>query len=150
MTAIPVTIAEANEFIASHHRHNKPVIGARWAVGASDGVELIGVATVGRPTARELQDGLTAEVTRCCVREAAPKGACSFLYACCWRAWRAMGGRRLVTYTLQQEGGASLRGAGAKIVAQLAPRDPAQWLNRQGRDWQPVVGQSKFRWEWAK
>lgn len=146
---VPITTTEANDFVASYHRHNKRVRGARWAVGASDGGGLIGVAIVGRPTARALQDGFTAEVTRCCVTADAPKGACSFLYAACWRAWRALGGRRLVTYTLKRESGASLRGAGAKVIAQLAPRDPAGWQNRAGREWQPVVGQAKLRWEWA-
>lgn len=149
ITAVPVTMREANAFVASHHRHNKPVRGARWAVGASDGGGMVGVALVGRPTARALQDGTTAEVTRCCVIDGAPKGACSFLYAACWRAWRAMGGRRLITYTLTSESGASLRGAGAKLIAQLAARKPEDWQNRPGRDWQAVVGQAKFRWEWV-
>lgn len=147
--AVPIGLAEANAFIASFHRHNKPVIGWRFGVGASDGARLIGVATCGRPTARRMQDGTTAEVTRCCVLDDAPLGACSFLYAACWRAWRAMGGRKLITYTLQAESGASLRGAGARVVAELAAGQPAAWLNRAGREWQPVVGQAKLRWEWA-
>jgi hypothetical protein len=92
LEAVPMTVREANEFIASFHRHNKPVVGARFAIGCTDGTGLMGVAVVGRPVARQLQDGATSEVTRCCVLETAPKGACSFLYAACWRAWRAMGG----------------------------------------------------------
>jgi hypothetical protein len=91
--------------------------------------------------------GGVAEVVRCCVRDGSPKGTCSFLYAACWRAWRAMGGNRLITYTLQSESGASLRGAGWRVVAQLAPSDPKQWQSRPGREWQPVVGQAKIRWE---
>jgi hypothetical protein len=149
LRAIPVTLEEANAFIASHHRHNLPVLGARFGIGVSDGTNLVGVATCGRPVARLLQDGGTAEVTRCCVLEDAPKGTCSFLYAACWRAWKAMGGTRLVTYTLQSESGSSLRGAGAKVIAELAPNRPAMWTNRPGREFQPVVGQAKFRWEWA-
>lgn len=147
--AVPMDLAEANEFVANFHRHNKPVPGARFSIGASDGAQLVGVAIVSRPVARALQasGGGVAEVVRCCVRADAPKGTCSFLYAACWRAWRAMGGTRLVTYTLQSESGASLRGAGWQIVAQLAPRDPNQWRNRPGREWQPVVGQGKLRWE---
>lgn len=147
--AVPVTVREANDFIASFHRHNKPVAGARFAIGASDGNQLVGVAVVGRPVARMLQDGTTSEVTRCCVLETAPKGACSFLYAACWRAWRAMGGRRLVTYTLQSESGASLRGAGWRVVAELKPNKPGMWQSRAGREWQSVVGQAKLRWECA-
>lgn len=86
-------------------------------------------------------------MVRCCVRDGSPKGTCSFLYAACWRAWRAMGGNRLITYTLQSESGASLRGAGWRVVAQLEPGDPKQWQSRPGREWQSVVGQAKFRWE---
>ncbi len=88
---LPVTIGEANDFVQSYHRHNKPVVSARFAIGASDGNDMVGVAIVGRPVARKLQDGVTAEVVRCCTLETAPKGAPSFLYAACWRAWRAMG-----------------------------------------------------------
>jgi hypothetical protein len=142
-----MTIAEANEYVGAHHRHNKPVLSHRFSIGASDGNELVGVAIVGRPVARMMQDGLTAEVTRLCVAETAPKNAPSFLYACCWRAWRAMGGRRLITYTLQSEGGASLRGAGFKVIAELAARDPENWQSRAGREWQGVVAEPKFRWE---
>lgn len=144
-------LREANEFVANFHRHNKPVAGARFSVGVSDGVQLWGVAIVGRPVARMLQQqgGGVAEVVRCCVMDGSPKGTCSFLYATCWRAWRAMGGARLITYTLQSESGASLRGAGWAVVAQLAPSDPSKWQNRAGREWQPVVGQAKIRWETA-
>lgn len=146
---VPVELAEANAFIVNFHRHNKPVTGWRFGVGASDGQRMVGVATCGRPVARRLMDGTTAEVTRCCVLDDAPLGTPSFLYACCWRAWRAMGGRKLITYTLASESGASLRGAGARIVAELPAGQPSAWLNRAGREWQPVVGQAKLRWEWA-
>ena len=146
---VPVTIGEANDFVRSFHRHNKPVISARFAIGASDGSAMVGCAIVGRPVARKLQDGVTAEVVCCCTLETAPKGAPSFLYAACWRAWRAMGGAKLITYTLQSEGGASLRGAGWTLIAELKAGNPQAWLSRHGREFQPVVGQAKFRWERA-
>ncbi len=150
VTIIPCAIDEANEYVANFHRHNKPVTMARFAVGASDGKNLVGVAIVGLPVARMLMDGFTVEVVRCCVVDDAPKGTPSALYAACWRAAKAMGWRRLVTYTLQSESGSSLRGAGWKVVAELEPRgDASQWTNRPGREWQPVVGQAKFRWEAA-
>jgi len=147
--AVPVGLAEAQQFVASFHRHNKAPKGYLFAVGVSDGESLVGVATVGRPVARHLDDGETAEVTRCCVIAEAPKGACSFLYARCWQAARAIGWKRMVTYTLQSESGASLRGAGWKVVAEVKQRDPGNWQNRPGREWQPVVGQAKLRWEAA-
>lgn len=148
MRVVPISISEANEFVANFHRHNKPVQGAKFAIGASDGENLVGVAIVGRPVARRLDDGATAEVTRCCVLDDAPKGTPSFLYSRCWRIWAAMGGDRLITYTLQSESGASLRGAGWKIVGQTPGFSEGKgWTTRPGREWQPVVGQSKFRWE---
>jgi hypothetical protein len=106
LLTVPMSQREANEFVANYHRHNLPPRGALFQVGASDGERLVGVAIVGRPVARLLQDGFTAEVTRCCVLPAAPKGSCSFLYGACWRAARALGYRKLVTYTLAEESGA--------------------------------------------
>lgn len=145
LAAVPMTLTEANAFVANFHRHNKPTQGGLFAVGASDGEGLVGVGIVGRPVARLLQDGMTCEVTRCCVRDEAPKGACSFIYAALWRAARALGWRRLVTYTLASESGASLRGAGWKVVGET---QPGGW-DRDGRtrDWQPIYGQQKLRWE---
>ena len=148
MKTIPMSISEANEFVSNFHRHNKPVQGAKFAFGASDGYRLIGVAIVGRPVSRHLDDGVTAEVTRCCVLDDAPKGACSFLYSRAWRVWSAMGGERMVTYTLQSESGASLRGAGWKVIGKSPGFSEGKgWTSRQGREWQPVIGQAKFRWE---
>jgi hypothetical protein len=147
--AVPVGLAEAQEFIANFHRHNAAPVGYLFAVGVSDGARLVGVATTGRPVARHLDDGSTAEVTRCCVVDDAPKGACSFLYGACWRAAKALGWTKLVTYTLTSESGASLRGAGWRVVATTRARNPGNWQNRPGREWQPVVGQQKLRWEAA-
>jgi hypothetical protein len=146
MTVVPVGLSEAHEFVRSYHRHNKPAQGGKFAIGASDGAQLVGVIVVGRPVGRHSDDGQTAEVTRCCVIEGA-RNACSMLYSAAWRACRAMGYRRLITYTLQTESGASLRGAGWRVVAELPANNPALWQSRPGREWQTVVGQSKFRWE---
>lgn len=148
--AIPTTQREASAFVSSFHRHNKAPRGALLQVGASDGDQLVGVGIAGRPVARALDDGSTIEVTRCCVIDGAPKGSCSFLYMSLWRAARALGYRRCVTYTLAVESGASLRGAGFKVVAELAPRKGFAWQGPgRARDWQPVYGQQKLRWELA-
>lgn len=146
VTIVPCFLGEASEFVANFHRHNLAPVGGVFAVGASDGTDLVGVAIVGRPTARGLQDGGTLEVTRCCVRDNAAKGTPSALYAACWRAARALGWRRLVTYTLQTESGASLRGAGWRVIAEREARNPEQWQSRHGREWQTVVGQAKLLW----
>ena len=147
LIALPITLREARDFVDNFHRHNKAPIGGLFAVGVSDGNELVGIAIVGRPVARKLDNGHTAEVTRCCVIDNSPKGTCSFLYARCWQAAKALGYTKLITYTLQDESGASLRGAGWKVVAELTANNPSAWQSRPGREWQPVVGQAKLRWE---
>ena len=106
----PVTLREANAFVAQYHRHHAPVTGCRFAIGASDGEKLVGVAIAGRPVSRYLDDGYTLEVTRLCTDGA--KNACSILYAAVWRAARAMGYRKAITYILESESGVSLRAAG--------------------------------------
>lgn len=112
LRVVPVAIKEANTFIDKYHRHNGAVLVARFAIGAEYEGELIGVAIVGNPLARAYTKPGVAEVRRLCVIPGAPKGSCSFLYARCWRIWEQMGGRKLITYTLQSESGSSLRGAG--------------------------------------
>ncbi len=148
---VPVTIKEANAFVPSFHRHNKPTVGARLAIGASnEQLGLVGVALIGRPISRKIQntDGhYTAEVLRVCVRPDAPRNSNSFLYGACWRVWRAMGGRKLITYTLASESGDSLRGAGWRTVSERSPNQGKGWRNRPNMDWQAVYGQLKFKWE---
>lgn len=144
--AAPITLTHAFDFVKKHHRHNKPPQGGLFAVSAGYGSDLVGVAIVGRPVSRLRQDGYTAEVTRCCVLDNAPKNTCSFLYGCCWRAARALGWRKLITYTLKSESGASLRASGWRTIAETSGSNPASWQSRPGRDYQNVVGQSKFVW----
>ena len=86
---VPMYIGDARTFVERHHRHHPPPQGGLFAVGAASGGEVIGVAIVGRPVARRLQDGWTAEVTRLCVLDNQPN-ACSMLFAACWRAARAL------------------------------------------------------------
>jgi len=145
MNVRPITLKQANAVIALFHRHNRPVVGARWAIGAEVNGAVVGVCIVGRTTARMLHSDTTAEVTRLCTCPDAPKNTCSFLYAAARRIWFAMGGKRLLTYTLQSESGASLRGAGWKIAAEV---EGAQWGRpSRARGEQTVCSQDKFRWE---
>ena len=108
----PVTQAAAKAFVASHHRHHAPPLGSIFQVGIGDmDRTLVGVAIVGRPVARRLDDGATLEVTRVCVLPGVSNG-CSMLYGACARAAEALGYARIITYTLPSEGGASLRASG--------------------------------------
>jgi hypothetical protein len=116
LVIVPTSLAEANAFVATHHRHHKPVVGHKFSIAAAEGEKVRGVAIVGRPVARLLDDGWTLEVNRCCTDGA--RNACSMLYGAAWRAVKSMGYRRLITYTLPDEGGASMRAAGWRLVGQ--------------------------------
>jgi hypothetical protein len=126
MTLCPITITEAKAFVARFHRHNAPPESGLFAVACSDDDDaavIRGVAIVGRPTARTLQDGVTCEITRLCT-DGSPN-ACSLLYGACCRAAKALGYRRIYTYTLAEESGASLRASGWTRDADLPVR--ATW-----------------------
>lgn len=146
MKVIPITINKANVFVNQFHRHNKKTTGGKFAIGAYDeGLGLVGIAIVGNPIARNLMDGFTAEVLRTCVRPDAPKNTNSFLYGACRRIWQAMGGVRIITYTLQSESGSSLKGAGWNPIAEVKP---GSWSrNGRRRYEQPIYREAKIRWE---
>jgi len=148
LIVVPVTLREANDFVEQFHRHNGRTArnGGKFAIGASYGGQLVGVAIVGNPISATFMDGFTAEVLRVCVGPDAPKNANSFLYGAAWRVWQTMGGTRLITYTLRTESGASLRGAGWRIVGEVKPTEDG-WRKRDHliREWQPVMGQLKLR-----
>lgn len=110
----PIGLAEANAFVADHHRHHKPCAGHKFSIAVSNDSTVVGVAIIGRPVSRELDDGWTLEVNRCCTDGS--KNACSILYGSAWKAAKALGYKRLITYTLPQEGGASLRAAGWALI----------------------------------
>ena len=78
LQVIPISIKDANLFVTNFHRHNKPVRGAKFAIGVSYDDQLVGVGILGRPVARKLDDGFTAEVVRSCVHPDAPKNTNSF------------------------------------------------------------------------
>lgn len=109
----PIALKDANAFVALLHRHHKPVVGHKYSIGLANG-KLRGVVIVGRPVSRHQDDGMTLEVTRCCTDGI--KNGCSTLYRAAWRVALNLGFRRLITYTLPSEGGASLRGSGFKLI----------------------------------
>lgn len=137
----PISLREARAFIAENHRHHRPPQGAKLALGVACGDRLVGVATVGRPVARHLDNGQTAEVTR-----VATDGTCnapSMLLGAAWRAAKALGYRRLVTYTLPSESGASLRAAGWRLDGRAKG---GSWSSRERpRDDDHPLGE-KLRW----
>ena len=117
---IPLSLAEASRFVAAHHRHHKPPVGHKFSIGVTTDGVLVGVAIIGRPVARHLDDARTLEVTRTAT-DGAPN-ANSVLYGAARRAVFAMGYDRLITYTQAGEPGASLRAAGYRIIAKRPAR----------------------------
>lgn len=103
----PCSYAMAIRFIGENHRHNKPPCGHKFSIACYDGDRLCGVAMVGWPVARMLADGLTVEITRNCTD--GTYNACSMLYGACCRAAKALGYKRIITYTLESEPGTSLK-----------------------------------------
>ena len=142
----PITIREASLFVTRHHRHHRAPQGGLFAVAASapegETWAVVGVAIVGRPVARHADNGYTAEVTR--VATTGAFSACSLLYGACWRAARALGYTKLITYTLAEEDGGSLRGAGWRIVGESKG---GSWscASRPRVDKHPL--QAKIKWE---
>lgn len=146
----PITLTEAMAFVKQYHRHHRPPQGGLFAVACCEELpgknypfsDVVAVVIVGRPVARRLDDGWTVEVTRLC--STGTYNACSLLYAAAWRAAKAMGYKRLVTYTLAEEDGASCRAAGLKVVAE-SPGGSWSVASRPRVDKHPL--QKKLRWE---
>ncbi len=138
----PITYSEACAFITAYHSHHLPPQGWKFGLAVNDGDKVVGVVTVGRPVARGLDNGWTLEVTRCCTDGTSHVG--SKLYAAAWRATRALGYKRLVTYTLVSEAGTSLIAAGWRVIGTT---DGGSWncLSRPRVDKAPTC--QKRLWE---
>ena len=150
----PTTLKEANEFVKKYHRHHRPTTrnSGKWAISVMDNHtnELVGVAIVGNPVSASFMDGMTLEITRLCVKIDAPKGTASFILSKCAKIWRLMGGIRILTYTLDKESGASLKGAGWLKTGEVIPHN--NWKNKSTmdgieRDNLEIYKLKKHRWE---
>lgn len=143
---VPVSFEHACDFVEGWHRHNKPPVGHKFSIGVADEQLLVGVAIIGRPVARSYDDGLTLEVVRTAT-DGTPN-ANSMLYGAAWRAAKALGYGRLITYTQADETGASLRAAGWQVIAERKvrkgwdtpsrPRDNGSYLSNTRTLWEAV------------
>lgn len=146
LTIVPTVRDDAFAFIRRHHRHHPPPESYLFALAvADDAGRIVGVATAGRPSARALQDGWTFEVTRTCTD--GTSNANSALYGAAWRAARALGYRRGVTYTQDGESGSSLRAAGWERTSRRGPRPGWDTPARRRRPDRHPTGVARFRWE---
>jgi hypothetical protein len=143
LTIVPVSLKDARTWVDRHHRHHKAPVSGLFAIGLAQNEDMVGVAIVGRPIARGNSDGWTAEVTRVAVIEGVPNG-CSMLYGACWRAAKALGYRKLITYTLTIEPGTSLKAAGWRVIGEVRGRS---WStpSRPRIDHYPLM--DKLKWE---
>jgi hypothetical protein len=111
----PISFKKACEFVDEIHRHHRRPQGHKFSISLVDKAgETVGVIIVGRPVARHLDDGWSAEVTRLAVKENTPNG-CSMLYGAARRAAKAMGYEKIYTYILDLETGTSLKASGWKL-----------------------------------
>lgn len=141
----PISLKEANEYVVNNHRHHSKVQGHKFSIAVVDNMNNIrGVAIVGRPVSRELDNGCTLEVTRLCTDGFF--NACSFLYSASWRIAKEMGYKKLITYILKSEGGQSLKASGWKCIGEAGG---GSWntpkCGRKRVDKHPL--EIKLRWE---
>lgn len=173
LAVVPVSFDDACRFVAAWHRHHEPPIGHKFSIGVAAADTLVGVAIVGRPVARSLNNGHTLEVTRTAT-DGTPY-ANSMLYGACWRAAKALGYSRLITYTqpdtctdcdhqreahrpvcratdcpcteyLPGETGASLRAAGFRVIAERRAR-PGWNMPSRPREDRGVDGVQRYLWD---
>lgn len=142
LSLVPVSLKDANAFVAEHHRHHKPTRGHKFSIGCAVEGRLVGVAIVGRPVSRYLDDGLTLEVNRLCTT--GEQNACSMLYGTAARAAKAMGYRKIITYTLNSEPGTSLRAVGWTCAG---PAGGERWTGQRRPAVDLYPAQMKLRYE---
>lgn len=142
MKVFPLTLKQANELVASLHRHHKPAVGHRFSIGVQDGDRLVGAAIVGRPVARMCDQYRIAEVTRLVTD--GTKNACSMLYSASARAATAMGFEKIQTYILASEPGTSLKASGWELEAETSGGNWNHSWRKGRREDQPM--ERKQRW----
>jgi len=146
-----VPLSAAAKFVAKHHRPHDPTQGGIVAIGLWEGEQLVGVSVIGRPVSRELQRQGVVEVTRNCVLpDLKPSGqhasgAASMLYSRARRLASDLGFAKIVTYTLPDEKGASLKGDGWQCDLELVgggeatrpsrKRAAASWPTTKKKRW---------------
>ena len=141
MTIRHIELAEANAYVEQFHRHHKAVRGHRFSIACYDGDRLCGVAIVGRPVARGIDQRSTVEVLRLCTD--GTRNACSFLYGGAKRAAKALGYDRIITYILESESGVSLRASGFSFIAET---DGGSWScpSRPREDKAPICRKNRY------
>ena len=141
----PCDYITARDFVKEHHRHNRPPAGHKFSIAcyeiSSEGERLCGVAMVGRPIGRYLDDGMTLEINRCCTD--GTKNACSMLYGAATRAAKALGYKRIYTYTRESEPGTSLK---ASNWVRDGEAGGTHWTGKRYEQTEMILDEMKVRW----
>ena len=140
----PIHLKAAREFVARYHRHNIPPVGGKFAISCFDDDHICGVAICGRPIARGLDNGEILEIYRNCTD--GTRNACTKLYGACVRIARNMGYKKIITYTLRSENGASLRAANFMLAGAAGG---INWTGERQRDYYISPPEMKNRWEYV-
>jgi len=136
----PITFREASDFINENHRHHKATVGHKFSIGLYDGEKIVGVAVCGRPVSRYLDDGETCEINRLCTD--GTRNACSMLYGASCRVAKEMGYKKIITYILASENGASLKASGFICEGEAGG---THWTGKRNRG-QDIPNEMKTRW----
>ena len=136
----PITFRQASEFINKYHRHHSATVGHKFSIGLYDEDELIGCAVCGRPVSRHYDDGLTCEINRLCTNGA--RNACSMLYGACCRIAKEMGYKKIITYILKSEDGASLKASNFICEGEAGG---THWTGKRNKG-QRIPHEMKTRW----
>lgn len=137
----PCDFQTARDFVKLNHRHNKPLIGHKFSIACYSGERLCGVCMVGRPVSRHLDDGLTLEVNRCCTD--GTKNACTMLYGAACRAAKALGYKRIITYTRESEPGTSLKASNWICDGRAGG---THWTGQRYEQIEMQIDEMKVRW----
>lgn len=144
---VPIRFRDACEFVKVWHRHHEAPVGHIFSIGVADDQDVLrGVAMIGRPVARHYDNGTTLEVNRTATDGTPNANSC--LYGASWRAARALGYCRLITYTQLGETGTSLRAAGWRVIGERPARNGWDTPSRPREDTAPV-GIQRTLWEAA-
>ncbi len=141
MRIAPITFRKASGYINENHRHHNATTGCKFCISVIDDEGHIhGVAVCGRPVSRRLDDGYTLEINRVCTD--GTKNACSMLYGACSRIAKAMGYKKVITYTLHSENGASLKASNFNCEGQAGG---THWTGIRNKG-QSIPAEMKKRW----
>lgn len=138
---IPISLKQANDYVTVYHRHHKAVRGCKFCIALIDkDKNIVGVAICGRPVSRHYDNGITLEINRLCTN--GYKNACSRLYGACCRIAKEMGYKKIITYILESENGASLKASNFVCEGQAGGK---MWTGTRCRD-NGVPKELKTRW----